>query len=287
MGIIRLIYENISKKPKNKKAIAYIEKQESNSNISECYEPAFIQMMERHNEKVIEELEALIDVNMPAQILDVTGGRGQNLSILKKQYSDADYTLIERNKENIIYAKAILGEEVTYINRSSLQYLQVCLPDTFDIILCMWPNKATVLDALIEECTRVLKPQGKLLIITSLRDTLPEIVNIYHKLFIKYNNKVNAVKLVNGLPTDIKKLNKKCEKMKLKTHVCKEIRHISGFASAKVLVSWILQSGVMTDYEAILSLRDKKVRDDMIAMLEEKQINWVTQRFVYGIWEKN
>ncbi|MEG0152964.1 MAG: class I SAM-dependent methyltransferase [Niameybacter sp.] len=289
MSIIRLLYKKISKKNKEEEALQCIEHIDVEK-ISEGCSTSFVQMMDIHNQKILEELSHLLhetfNEDKVCNVLDLIGGQGQNCSLIQKKGLEVQCTLIERSEALITSAKAVLGEGATYISRSSIQYLKVCPETSFDVVLCMWPNSQAPISTLIQEATRVLKPAGKLLIVTSLKDTFPEIIRLYHKLLMKHSNQVRAIKVESRYITSARHLERLCLKNNLKTKICKESRHIIGFGTPRSVINWLTKSKALSDYERLLPLTDKEVRKSLIELIGEAKVDWITHQFVYGIWEK-
>lgn len=279
MGIIKLLYTHI----KNK---SNINKKDKEKCIDNRHEQKFIKIMYKHNENLLNCLMPVIEKKeYKLNVLDVSGTGGDNILSLLQKNIDANYTLLERSQEGLSLAKAKLGEGITYVQGQINDYLKSCGNGTYDVIICTGAFKNIDLKLFMKECQRIIKPEGKLAILIGLKDSMPEIKKLYYKLLIEHREKIKQLILGDNHPTGRKEIDKICYKYNFKKIVSKEAKQVFGFSSPKRLVRWIIQTGILIDYKEMIDLDDIQVKRSLVQLIEEEQVNWVTHRFVYGVWE--
>lgn len=252
-------------------------------------ESAFIKTMYRHNENLLDHLVSTLTQKQGRclSILDLSEGAGDVVASLLRRNIDADYTLVESSKEQLNLAQARLGEGIDYRQSSSEDFLSSCAPETYDVIIGTGAFKDMQFRDFIKESRRVIKPGGKIAIMIGLKDSMPELKKLYYKLLVKHREKITKFIIGTPYPSSRKEVERVCNKNDFKKIICQEARQVFGFASGKRFVRWLLSTGILTDYEEMLNLRNKQVRESFIQLIEEEQIEWITHKFVYGIWEKN
>ena len=275
MGIINLLYNQVTKKDKQ--------------SVNTRYGSAFIKTMYRHHEKLIERLVSDLTNKEKThlKILDLSEMGGELIASLIRRNIDAEYTLVDQTKANLGLAKARLGEEITYIEEECKEFLSTAQNESYDIIICMGTFKSMTLRAFIRESKRVIKPNGKVVVLIGLKDSMPELKRLCYKVLVQHPEKIT--KLIPGIPypSSRKEVEKTCMKGGFRTIVCGQANQVFGFASGKRLVRWLADTGMLEHYKEMLDLRNKQVRESFIKIVEEEQVEWITHKFVYGIWEKN
>lgn len=252
-------------------------------------EGAFIKTMYRHNENLLDHLVSTLTQKQREclNILDLSEGAGEIVASLLRRNIDAEYTLVESSKEQLNLAQARLGEGIDYRQSSIEAFLTSCSSETYDVIIGTGTFKNMILKSFIKESGRIIKPGGKIAIMIGLKDSMPELKKLYYKLLIKHREKITKFTIGTPYPCSKKEVDRICNKNGFEKIICQEARQIFGFASGKRLVRWLLATGILNDYEEMLNLRNKQVKQSFIKFIEEEQVKWITHKFVYGIWEKS
>lgn len=181
--------------------------------VSKRYDQYFLDIMHKHNDKVLDLLtkeirnRKEIDGDYRPQILDLACGTGYNSRYLQSKGIDADYTLVDLSKGMLHIAKenSLNSSKVTYVNQDMLSFLKGYSKESFDVIICMWAIKYQPPKRVIGECERVLKKEGLMSVIVNTADTLPQMRRLYPKLIlnnwrdikmqmVSYFNKKNILK---------------------------------------------------------------------------------------------
>ena len=252
--------------------------------ISKGYEAYFLKTMHQYNDRV---LTLLLDQSVGNKVLDLACGTGYNTRFLQRKGVEAEFTLVDLSEGMLAQAKAkaINQRQLTFIHQDMLSYLQSCPDESYDTIICTWAIKYQPPLQVIKECARVLKQGGRVAVLVNTADTLPEMRALYPRLLIR--NVFHIRQIMMDLP------NPKSRKMfQYWFRSCgfdvvnvRKARHRFRFANATKLVEFLTSTGALAGYDLMIDLRSDRMKQQMIAYFNRKQINSTEHRFIYGIFE--
>lgn len=262
--------------------------------VSKKYEQYFLNIMHRHNDKVLDLLAKEIRKRQANEgedrlkILDLACGTGYNSRYLIKKGIDADYTLVDLSKGMLDLAKesGMDSKKMTFVNQDMLSFLKNNQNNSYDIVICMWAIKYQAPQKVIGECRRVLKKEGLMATIVNTADTLPQMRSLYPKLII--HNWKEIKKIMYSLPNP--KNKEEFRRWFIKSGFnMKELaagRQIFNFQNAEKLVEFLTSTGALAGYDDMLNLRNNEIKRQMISYFKRKRILKVEHRFVSGLFEK-
>ncbi len=261
--------------------------------VSKKYDQYFLDIMHRHNDKLLDLLAKEIrkgqeeEDNHRLKILDLACGTGYNSRYLINKGIDADYTLVDLSKGMLDVAKIseIGSRKVTFVNQNMLDFLKNQPKDSFDIVICMWAIKYQPPQQIIGECERVLKKDGLMAVIVNTSDTLPQIRKLYPKLIIR--NWKEVERIMFDLPNP-KNKQEFARWFKKSGFYIKELgagKQMFRFQKTEKLVEFLTSTGALAGYDVMLDLRDRKIKKQMVSYFKKKKISEAEHRYVFGLFE--
>ena len=262
----------------------------SYTRVSESYNQSFFKEMHKYNEEMLNELIIKFtdkDFDKEPKILDLACGTGFNSEFINSKIHSSNFTLVDISKGMLKEAKRSLNLNAKFIESDMLSFLKGCGDNSFDIVICAWAIKYQNPHKIIKEVNRVLKKGGYFAVIVNLKSTLPEVRKIYPKLIMKNYKSIN--KLMLELPNPISE--KTFESwFKRKTFSMVKIRsgaHIFTFDDTKSLVTFVTSTGALAGFDAVVDMNDFNIKNTMIKLFNEKNINTITHKYVWGIFEND
>ena len=258
----------------------------SYNRVSKNYEEVFLKEMHIYNEEMLKNL--IINssdkyINKEISILDLACGTGFNSKFLSKTFSKANFTLVDISEGMLEEAKSNCRFKAKFIERDMLSFLKSCDDSTFDIVICAWAIKYQNPKKIIKEVSRVLKSDGYFSVIVNLKSTLPEIRRIYPTLVVK--NYKDITKLMKELPNPKNENSFKDWFIKNKFSVenIKFGEHIFKFESAYEAIDFVTTTGALAGFDTMINMQSNRVKDNMIDLFNNKRINTITHKYIWGI----
>lgn len=253
---------------------------------SRNYEKVFLSTMHRYNDMLLDEVIKCREKCENTVIIDLACGTGYNTKYLKDKLKDSSFILCDLSKGMLNEARKINGEKIKIYENNMLSFLRKSKDKSADIIICTWAIKYQTPKKVIKECYRVLKKGGTLAVIVNKKSTLPEVRKILPKLFSKNVSKINKVMMPLPNPICSESFNRWFENAKFKVVKCSKGSHGFSFDESEKVVKFMVSTGALAGYDVMVDLRDEKVMDEIKEIVEEKRINTITHKFVWGIYNK-
>ncbi len=266
------------------KRVENIDIAQSYDTISKGYEAFFLKTMHRYNDRV---LTLLLNQSVGKKVLDLACGTGYNTRFLQRNGVEAEFTLVDLSEGMLAQAKdkAINQRQLTFLHQDMISYLRSCPDDNFDTIICTWAIKYQPPLQVIRECARVLKKGGRMAVLVNTADTLPEMRALYPRLLIRNIVKIRQVMIDLPNPKSSQMFQHWFISCGFDVVTVKKARHRFHFANATKLVEFLTSTGALAGYDRMIDLRSSKIKQQMIAYFNRKQINSTEHRFIYGIFE--
>lgn len=260
--------------------------------VSKKYEQYFLDIMHRHNDKVLDLLvkEArkgqVKEGNHRLKILDLACGTGYNTRYLLNKGIDADFTLVDLSKGMLHGAResGMDSTKVTYVNQDMLSFLEGHPKDSFDIVICMWAVKYQPPQKVILECERVMKRGGVMAAIVNTADTLPQMRSLYPKLIIHNWRKIKKVMFDLPNPKNKQEFGRWFTKAGFCINELRAGRQTIHFKNTNNLVTFLTSTGALAGYDDMIDLRNNEIKMQMVSYFNMKKILKTEHRYVYGVF---
>lgn len=284
-GLYKIINLFLCKKYINLNDIA-----NSYTRVSENYNKSFLKEMHKYNKEMLNKVIIRYSddkVNLSPNILDLACGTGFNSNFINSRIKNSKFTLVDISEGMLNQAKNNYSLNAEFIENDMISFLKNSKDNTFDIVICAWAIKYQNPHEIIKEVSRVLKKDGYFAVIVNLKDTLPEVRKIYPKLILKNYTKVN--KIMKELPNPIghKSFRRWFEKENFKKLEIASGSHKFSFKDTKDLVLFITSTGALAGFDAMVDMEDESIKDSMIKLFNEKKINTITHKYVWGIFRND
>lgn len=269
-----------------KKIVTSVDIGTSYSLVSPRYEETFLNTMHRYNDEMIGSLGKLLDPSQALDVLDLASGTGYNSKAFHKMFPSSNLTLVDISTGMLTEAQKNLEGNASLITSDMLHYLERCGDNTFDVVICAWAIKYRSPLQIIRHCHRVLKPGGYLAVIVNTKDTLPQVARIYPRLLAKHVDKITKLMLPLPNPRNLAAFNNWFLKNSFSKMMSKAGFHDFDFATSRELAKFVVSTGALAGFDAMLNLRNPAVFADMVRLFAEHRITRATHRYVYGIYKR-
>ncbi|MDV4151738.1 methyltransferase domain-containing protein [Clostridium sp. AL.422] len=282
-GIVKLCKLSLTRKFTDLSDIA-----NSYNRVSKNYENVFLKEMHKYNEEMLKEIsKQYIHSNSDKElnILDLACGTGFNSRFLNNIFHKAKFTLVDISKGMLNEAKNNCKFNSVFIEKDMLSFLKSCEDDSFNMVVCAWAIKYQKPKEIIKEVARVLKKGGYFAVIVNLKSTLPEVRKIYPYLVL--NNYMKVEKIMKELPNP--KSEKQFEKWFLDNGFSidkvKSGEHVFRLNSSEEVTKFVTSTGALAGFDSMVDMESNKVKDKMIDLFKHKNINTITHKYVWGVFE--
>ncbi|WP_411167522.1 class I SAM-dependent methyltransferase [Clostridium sp. MB05] len=284
-GLLRIIKLFLTKKYTDLRDIA-----NSYTRVSEVYNDSFLKEMHKYNKEMLDKvIIKYIDTKSKSspKVLDLACGTGFNSGFINFRIPSSKFTLVDISEGMLNQAKNNCNLDAEFIKSDMLSLLKSSKDNSFDIVICAWAIKYQNPHEIIKEVSRVLKKDGYFTVIVNLKNTLPEVRKIYPKLILKNYKNIN--KIMKELPNPIhhKTFTRWFKKEKFSKIEVKSGSHIFTFDDTKSLVTFVTSTGALAGFDAMVDMQDNKIKDTMINLFNEKEINTITHKYVWGVFKND
>ncbi|MGL5764657.1 MAG: class I SAM-dependent methyltransferase, partial [Sarcina sp.] len=260
----------------------------SYTKVSGNYNNSFLNQMHKYNEEMLENLisQSKVDNKKQLRVLDLACGTGFNSDYLNKNIKNLNFTLVDISSGMLTEARK--NEfDAEFIEKDMLSYLEACEENTFDIVICAWAIKYQNPHKVIKGISKVLKKNGQLAVIVNLKSTLSEVRKVYPKIIGLHGDKVNKLMLELPNPISEKSFNSWFTREKFTRMHSKADRHKFIFETVDELVNWLVSTGALAGFDIMIDMTDKEVQKTMVRLFTEKNINYITHKFVWGTYRND
>ncbi|MGL4991621.1 MAG: class I SAM-dependent methyltransferase [Sarcina sp.] len=260
----------------------------SYTKVSGNYNNSFLNQMHKYNEEMLENLisQSKVDNKKQLRVLDLACGTGFNSDYLNKNIKNLNFTLVDISSGMLTEARK--NEfDAEFIEKDMLSYLEACEENTFDIVICAWAIKYQNPHKVIKGISKVLKKNGQLAVIVNLKSTLSEVRKIYPKIIGLHGDKVNKLMLELPNPISEKSFNSWFAREKFTRMYSKADGHKFIFETVDELVNWLVSTGALAGFDIMIDMTDKEVQKTMVRLFTEKNINYITHKFVWGTYKND
>ena len=260
----------------------------SYNRVSKNYEEIFLKEMHKYNEEMLKEIsKEYIDTNSDEtiHILDLACGTGFNSRFLNNIFTKANFTLVDISEGMLKEATDNCKFNAKFVERDMISFLKSCKDNSFNMVVCSWAIKYQDPKDIIKEVSRVLKKDGYFAVIVNLKSTLPEVRKIYPYLVL--NNYKMVDKIMKELPNP--KNENQFEKWflnnRFSTDKIKSGEHVFKFNSSKELTKFVTSTGALAGFDSMIDMENNKIKDKMIDLFNDKNINTITHKYVWGVFK--
>ena len=210
-------------------------------------------------------------------ILELGCGSGNSTLFLRKKYAETPMIAVDISSGMIEQAKAKLADVEFQVN-DMLDFLRQRPNNEAALIFSAWAMGYSHPTAIIAEASRILQPEGHLVIIVNRFDTMPAVFSAFRQTMRKYPNALNKA-LLPRFPKGADVLVKALKKMGFHIDFLEEGAVPIELPSENRL-DWLLGTGILAGFDAVLPLREPgEVRDYFADVLDQTESGW-EHRFV-------
>ncbi len=268
--------------------------------VANSYEKYFLSIMHRHNDRVLDRFVEL-HLNLvhsktkdflgqDFRILDLACGTGYNTNYLIRKEIHASYTLVDLSSKMLQRARTTIEADsfnkVQFVCEDMLDFLMKQKDETYDVIVCMWALKYHEPHKMVRECKRILKRNGKLIVILNLKGTLKQMRQLYKRLIWKHLFNIRKIMMDLPNPKTSRVFEKWFTRENMKTLYLGQAAQKFRFKRVENLVRFIVSTGAMAGYDQMIPLREPLVQKEMLEYFDNKKVCELEHQFVYGIFEK-
>lgn len=201
--------------------------------------------------EIVENLKGI----SPKMVLDLGCGTGATTLKLKNLFPEAHFTALDFSRSMLRQARKKLGNENAFLLRDDMEKgVKKFLDNQFDLIVVSWSPISVQNPMFYEELSRILSPDGHILILTSKEDSLKQIKAAIDHTMKKYPENVEKI-IDHKYPKD------KSQLLKLLGNNLKELNYGEGsfsvsFVSKPSVFNWLINTSLIAGYENVLDLKN-------------------------------
>ncbi|MCL1880002.1 MAG: class I SAM-dependent methyltransferase [Actinomycetia bacterium] len=252
--------------------------------VSSKYDDVFMGTMSAYNDELLEQAVRRLRQRQGLSILDLACGTGYNIGYLRAACPGSRFDAVD-------ISSGMLGSipgaaDVVRHHRDMLSFLESAGRDTYDLIVCSWALKYQNPRKLIRQCYRVLRQNGVLAVIVNTRQTLPEVRRVYPKLLANNVDRIDKLMLELPNPKTEADLLRWARSSGFSAKAGNSLSHVFWFDGPSSAVEFVTSTGALAGFDAMIDLRDRKVKGEMAVLFGQAQTRSITHSFVYGVFEK-
>ena len=222
-------------------------------------------------------------------ILELGCGTGNSTLFLRNKYAELPLVAVDISCGMIQRARAKLAgaraeQPAEFHVGDMLNFLRHRQDDEAALIFSSWAIGYSQPASIIVEASRVLQPGGRLAIVVNRFDTMPAVFNAFRKTMRRYPDALQKA-LLPRFPKDAAILAKALERNNLRTDFLEESAAPIE-PPKKNRLDWLLGTGILAGFDAVLPLREPgEVRDYFAEVLDQTATGW-EHRYVMLIARK-
>jgi ubiquinone/menaquinone biosynthesis C-methylase UbiE len=217
-------------------------------------------------------------------ILELGCGSGASTLFLRNKYADNPLVAVDISPGMIERAKVKLAQTVEFHIGDMLDFLRQRQKNESALIFSGWAIGYSRPSAIIAEAGRVLKPEGCLAIIVNRFDTMPAVFGAFRQTMRRFPSALNKA-LLPRFPKGASVLEKALTQNGFHTEFLEE-GATPIVPPVKNRLDWLLGTGVLAGFDAVLPLREPgEVRDFFATILDQTESGW-EHRYVMLVAEK-
>ena len=247
--------------------------------LAETYDGCWASQLRTTTDKLHQRLPDLLAEG--GTLLELGCGSGTSTLFLRNKYPEVSITAVDISTGMIEQAQAKLDDSkqsVEFHIADMLDFLRQCQANEADLIFSGWAVGYSQPATIIAEASRVLRPEGRLAIIVNRFDTMPAVFGAFRQTMRRFPaalNKALLPRFPKGADALAQTLKQKgfridfLEKGTIPIELPTENR-----------LDWLLGTGILAGFDAVLPLREPgEVRDYFAELLDQTDSGW-EHRFV-------
>ena len=219
-------------------------------------------------------------------ILELGCGSGTSTLFLRDKYSDVPIIAVDISAGMIDQAQMKLPDTkqlVEFHVGDMLDFLRQRRNNEAALIFSGWAIGYSQPATIIAEASRVLRPEGRLAIIVNRFDTMPAVFTTFRQTMRQYPGTLNKA-LLPRFPKGADVLSKSLKQNGFRIDFLEE-GAVPIELPTENRLDWLLGTGILAGFDAVLPLRDSgKVLDYFAGVLDQTDAGW-EHRFVMFVAE--
>ncbi|MDK2822935.1 MAG: hypothetical protein PWQ67_1928 [Clostridia bacterium] len=203
-------------------------------------------------------------------VLDLGCGTGWFGKLLYTKYSPIFYHGIDISTGMIYEARKTLSENSNLkLEHGNFQAILELMPDnSYDVVFLNWSLKFNNFRELFSKVLRILKPDGKLALLTETNNSEFEINDAISKLIANNINQINLVLPKTFLPSDSHELTKYFNETNFKQTIVWNKSQDYNFQSPIEVSSWARLTGLLAAWDQILDFQEPHLLEEFISLIK-------------------
>ena len=221
---------------------------EYNTNWLDRLRPVTDRMLE-----LLPEVDQFPEERPRGKILDLGCGTGYTTVFLEKRYPAMEITGVDLSQRMLREARKLCRRS-RFLHGEMAAILREMPEMEYDWIISAWAMGYSCSTRVIRECGRVLKPEGKLLFVVNLRDTLPAVFYAYRRTLAQFPQRVTKA-LHPEFPVSARKLEKTLRRNDFAVEFLEE-GSVSARPPETGQLAWLLKTGILAGFDQVLPLAE-------------------------------
>lgn len=215
-------------------------------------------------------------------ILDLGCGTGETTSWLSERYPSATIQAQDISDGMLAAARQrVDNQSTTFRCGDMLAFLQEQPTESAELIVSAWAIGYSHPGQVLKEASRILRPCGRFAFVVNLFDTLEPVNIAFRKTMQRYPEKLMAVSRPQ-FPRSWKKLERDAHSVALATEWNQEGR-ISICTAGEASLPWLLNTGILAGFDAMLPLRNDPVVADFFEKCLQEQSAPLEHHYIMGV----
>lgn len=254
--------------------------------VSETYE-YWLKEMGRYTDHIIH--SEYIGMDKELKILDFACGTGYITKSLLAKSKNYQITAVDQSEKMLAKLRMVRSERATVICSDGIEFLEAC-NEKYDVIFFGWALSYFDYHKLFKLFNKVLKPGGRLAIITNTEGTLDKIEKIFLQVMAEQQEQViKPMDIKLNLPKGKKGLIKWCHQYGFKVSQADEGEVIFRFKEPEALLQWLNKTGAAAGTRKIFR-NYEDAKPFIIQKIEKEKYNKghyeINHKFAYGLFRK-
>ena len=255
--------------------------------LADTYDERWASQLQTTTDRFQQRLPDVLTAN--GTILELGCGSGTSTLFLRDRYSDVPIIAVDISAGMIDQAQNKLSDTkqpVEFHVGDMLDFLRQRRDNEAALIFSGWAIGYSQPATIIAEASRVLQPEGRLAIIVNRFDTMPAVFNAFRQTMRKFPDALNKA-LLPRFPKGAYVLVKSLKQNGFRVEFLEE-GAVPIELPPENLLDWLLGTGILAGFDAVLPLRESgEVRDYFAEILDQTATGWEHRFVMFVAVEKN
>ncbi len=240
--------------------------------------PTYDERWLRHLYQTTDRLHERLSAALPegAAIFELGCGSGYSTAYLRNQYSDSPFFAVDISPNMIELARSKItasGRTVEFRRGEMLDFLRERRNNEAGLVFSGWAIGYSHPASIIAEAARVLRPGGTLAVVVNRLETLPAVFRVFRRTMRRFPGSLSKA-LWPRFPKNRTSLSRELIRNRFRIDSLEEGGTPIEPPPDKRL-DWLLGTGVLAGFDAVLPLRESgEVRDFFAAELDRTETGW-------------